>query len=190
MGEVGHHRLVTLGVTVEPAAPGSGVEVAVTAERLTLPLHVYGTVEGLRSALREHVDDALSVGPQGWPVTDLVVTLTESGYPPAGPSPADVRHTFVTVVRAALQAAGTVVCEPVDRFRVETPTETVAAVTALLVRHRGLPDASRVRGGTAVLVGTIPSGEVDAVRAGLPTAAHGLAVLESALDHHAPRARR
>ena len=54
----------------------------------------------------------------------------------------------------------------------------------------GRPDATTVRGATTVLSGTVPSVEVDAVRAGLPTAAHGLAVLESWLDHHAPVPRR
>ncbi|HEY0237219.1 MAG TPA: translation factor GTPase family protein [Friedmanniella sp.] len=186
MGDPGHHRPVTLGVSVAPAVPGSGVQLVVTAPRLTLPLHVYGTVEALGTALHAYVEDALVAGPQGWPVTDLAVTLTESGYPPAGPAPADVRHTLVVVVTEALRAAGTVVCEPVDRFRLEAPTESVAGVTGLLMRHRGRPEATQVRGGTTVLSGTLPSAEVDAVRLGLPTAAHGLAVLESTLDHHAP----
>lgn len=185
-GDAGHHRQVTLGVRVDPGAPGSGVEIVVTAERLTLPLHVYGTVEGLRTALRDHVDDALATGPRGWPVTDVVVTVVESGYTPPAPTPADVRHTFAVVVGEALRAAGTVVCEPVDRFRLETPTATVAGVTGLLLRHGGRADATLVRDATTVISGTVPSVEVDAVRAGLPTVAHGLAVLESSLDHHAP----
>ena len=185
-GEVGHHAQVTLGVRAEPGAPGSGVAVVVAAERLTLPLHVYGTVEGLRAALRDYADDALATGPQGWPVTDVVLTLVESGYTPPAPTPADVRRTFAVVVSEALRVAGTVVCEPVDRFRLETPTATLAGVTGLLLRHRGRADATLVRGATTVLRGTLPSVEVDAVRARLPTAAHGLAVLESSLDHYAP----
>lgn len=35
------------------------------------------------------------------------------------------------------------------------------------------------------MTGTIPSVEVDAVRSGLPVASHGLALLESSLDHYA-----
>ncbi len=189
-GDPGHHREVTLGVSVGPAPPGSGVEVLVTAERLTLPLHVYGTVAGLRAALLEHVDDALGTGPHGWPVTDVVVTLDESGYSPPSPTPADVRHTFAVVLGEALRVAGTVVCEPVDRFRLETPAGTVTATTGLLLRHRGRLGATAVTDGTAVLSGTVPTVEVDAVRAGLPTAAHGLAVLESSLAHYAPVPRR
>ena len=115
-----------------------------------------------------------------------MVTLAESGYSPPAPTPADVRHTFAVVVAEALRSAGTVVCEPVDRFRLETPTDTVAAVTGLLLRHRGRLGPTLVGDGTTVLSGTVPSAEVDAVRAGLPTAAHGFAVLESWLDHHAP----
>ena len=186
MGEEGHHRQVTVGVTVAAAPPGSGTQVAVRAERLSLPLHVYGTVDGLRLALLEHLRSALEVGPQGWPVTDALVTLTESDYPSGGPSAVDVRLTFVEVVREALARGGTVVCEPVDRFRLEAPTATVVGVSALLARHRGILGGAELQGAATVLTGTIPTAEVDAVRRGLPTAAHGLAVLESVLDHHAP----
>ena len=188
MGEEGHHRQVTVGVTVSPAAPGSGSDVAVAAERLTLPLHVYGTVEGLRTALLDHLAGALEEGPRGWPVTDVLVTLAESDYPSGGPSAADVRLTFVEVVREALVHAGTVVCEPVDRFRLEVPTASVTAAGSLLARHRGRLGGTHVDGPTTVLTGLVPTIEVDAVRRGLPTAAHGLAVLESAFDHHAPSA--
>lgn len=186
MGDAGHLPLVTLGVTVAPSTPGAGVELRVAADRLTLPLHVYGTVEALRTALREHAVDALAVGPRGWPVVDVVITLVESGYPPAGPAPADVRRTFVDVVREALVVAGTVVCEPVEEFRLETPTDTAPAVLGLLLRHRAVVDGSAVRAPTTVLTGTVPAVEVDPVRRGLPTAAHGLAALESWFDHHAP----
>lgn len=97
-----------------------------------------------------------------------------------------MRHTFAVVVSEAVRAAGTVVCEPVDRFNLETPTVSASVVTGLLLRHRGRLGDTALRGGTTVLTGTIPSAAVDALRTGLPTAAHGLAVLESALDHHAP----
>ena len=175
---------VTLGVTVEPTAPGTGVELVIAAARQGLPLHVYSTVEGLHAALLGYLDVPLAAGPYGWQVTDIRVTVTESGYPPAGPAPAEVRHTAELVVRRALHRAGTVVCEPVDRFRVEAPSDTVAAVIGLLHRHRGVPDVPQVSATVAVITGTLPTGEVDAVRRGLHGAAHGEGVLESGFHHH------
>jgi ribosomal protection tetracycline resistance protein len=186
MGEPGHLYGATLGVTVEPTAPGAGVELVLTAPRTTLPLHIYSTVEGFREALRRYLDKPLAAGPYGWQVTDIRVTVTESGYIPPGPAPADVRHTTALMVAAAVRRAGTVACEPVDRFRVEAPTETVSTVLSLIGRHRGIPDAPQTNETVAVITGTIPTAAVDKVRRGLHAATHGEGLLESSFDHHTP----
>ncbi len=186
MGDPGHRMGYTLGVTVEPIPPGAGVEIEVTTDHRSLPLHVYGTVQAFRTALLGYLAGPLAAGPHGWQVTDVRITVTDSGYPPAGPSAADVRNTLAVVVAEALQRAGTVVCEPIDRFRVETPDHTMTNVFGLLARHRAVSDTPHSTDGVTIIGGTIPTAEVDAVRARLATAAHGEAVLESALDHHTP----
>jgi len=186
IGDPGHPYGYGLGVLVEPTAPGQGVQVVVTADRLTIPLHVYSTLEGFATAVRGYLDEPLAAGPQGWAVTDVRVTVIESGYPPAGPAPADVRHTTVEVVAEALRRAGTVVCEPVDRFQLEVPYETLPAVLGLLARHRGVPTAPTSADRVSALTGSVPTAEVDAIRAGLPSAAHGEAVLETELESYRP----
>lgn len=187
LGDPGHLHGYALGVRVEPAAPGRGVELVVTASRSTVPLHVYSTVEGYAAAVRSYLDEPLASGPHGWAVTDVRVTIVESGYPPAGPTPADVRHTTAEVVAEALRRAGTVVCEPFDRFRLEVPDDTLSAAMSLLARHRGVPTAVPTSAdGVTVLTGTIPTAEVETVRGGLSSAAHGEAVLETELQDHRP----
>ncbi len=103
MGDPGHPYLVTIGLTIDPAAPGTGITLEITAGRQTLPLHVYSTVDGLHDALLTYLGPALRAGPHGWRVTDAVVTLVESGYIPPAPTPAVVRHTTAIVVAEALQ---------------------------------------------------------------------------------------
>lgn len=186
LGDPGHLYGYALGARVEPTAPGRGIELVVTADRLTIPLHVYSTMEGFVTAVRGYLDEPLAVGPHGWAVTDVRVTVAESGYPPAGPAPADVRRTTAEVVTEALRRAGTVVCEPVERFRLEVPDETLSAVLSLLARHRGVPDAPTSADGVSGLTGSVPTVEVDAIRAGLPSAAHGEAVLETELEDYRP----
>ncbi len=51
-----HQYPVTLGLTVEPAAPGSGISLEITAEHGSLPLHVYGPTETFREALLGYLD--------------------------------------------------------------------------------------------------------------------------------------
>ncbi|MFC0675010.1 GTP-binding protein [Brachybacterium hainanense] len=189
MGDPGHLLGYSLGVLVEPTAPGSGVDLVVSAPLLTLPMHVYGTPQGYRSALLGYLAAPLTEGLHGWPVTDLRVTVQESGYPPAGPRAVEVRRTVELVVRAAIRRAGTIVCEPVDRFELETPDTTLSGVFGLLGRHGAVPETSRTAGGIATILGTVPAAEVDALRTGLHTAAHGEGVLETAPDHYAPARR-
>ncbi|MBZ2199731.1 elongation factor G [Occultella gossypii] len=186
MGDAGHLYGYTLGVRTEPAAPGSGIELVVEAPRAGLPLHVYSTLDGFRSAMLGYLADPLGSGPHGWPVTDLRVTVTESDYPPAGPRASDVRHTTEVVVREAIHWASTTVCEPVERFTVEVPMGTLAAVLTLLSRHGAMPDATDSHGRLAVVSGTVRADSVGAVRAGLHGAANGQGVLESVPDHFAP----
>ncbi|MEB8343818.1 translation factor GTPase family protein [Streptomyces endophyticus] len=186
MGDPGHPYHYTLAVTVEPAAPGTGVELVVAADRSTLPLHVYGNVEGYRVALLEYLHDPLAVGPHGWRVTDARITVTDSGYQPPAPQAAEVRRTTGLVVRQALRRAGTTVCEPIDRFALEAPTEDLSPVLALLARHGAVPDFHQAAGPLAVITGTLRKAEVNAVRGGLHGAARGEGVLDSTHDHYQP----
>ncbi|TDE90894.1 TetM/TetW/TetO/TetS family tetracycline resistance ribosomal protection protein [Occultella glacieicola] len=190
MGDPGHLLNYTLAVRIEPAPPGSGIDLAVEAPRTGVPLHVYSTLEGYRSAMLGYLTDPLASGPHGWPVTDVRVIVTESNYPPAGPRASEVRHTTGEVVREAVQRAGTTVCEPVDHFTVEAPAQTLAAVLGLLARHGATMDgmdATDERNRLAVVSGTIRTAAVGAVRAGLNAATNGQGVLECDPDHFAPR---
>jgi ribosomal protection tetracycline resistance protein len=176
IGDTQHLYAVTMGVTVEPMAPGHGVDVQITAESSGVPLHVYGNIDGFRRAVLGYLREPLSSGPRGWRLTDVRVTVTESGYSPAGPPAADVRHTTALVVAAAVRAAGTVVCEPVDRIRVEFPAEAMSSVFGVLGRHGVVPEAPTIEGGFAVVYGTVRTAAVDAVRRGLQGVAQGQAV--------------
>ncbi|MGW2346664.1 GTP-binding protein [Streptomyces sp. NPDC001661] len=185
-GEPGHLYDYTLGVTVAPAAPGTGVELVVEADRSTLPLHVYGSVDGYRAALLGYLHEPLSVGPHGWRVTDARVTVTESGYQPPAPQAAEVRHTTGMVVRKALQRAGTTVCEPIDRFVLEAPTQELSPVLAVLARHGAVPEAHQINGSLTVITGTVKKAAVSAVRGALHGAARGEGVLSSSHDCYWP----
>ena len=70
---IGHGFFGTLGLRVEPAPPGTGLTYRLEVELGSLP-------QAFHKAIKETVARTLEQGVYGWPVTDVVVTLTHSGY--------------------------------------------------------------------------------------------------------------
>ena len=102
------------------------------------PAFFTATEESARAALRH--------GLRGWEVIDCALVMTHSGYSPRqshshatfdrsmSSTAADFRELTPIVLRRALAQAGTVVHEPLHRFRLEFPADTVGPVLAALGR--------------------------------------------------------
>ena len=99
---------------------------------------------------------------------------------------ADYRGLTPLVLMTALKQAGTVVCEPIHRFRLELPTDTLTAVMPALAHFRAVPSAQEVRGATTVLGGDIPAAQVHALQQRVPALTRGEGGLESAFDRYEP----
>ena len=64
--------MATLGLRIEPAPVGSGVEVRVDIEPRLVPLYLFKTAETFAAQMTTYVHEALSEGLAGWQVTDCV----------------------------------------------------------------------------------------------------------------------
>ncbi len=189
--ERGNPYLAGLGLRIEAAAVGHGIEFRPGIEPGRLPpAFVAATEEGVRAALRQ--------GRHGWPVTDCTVTMTSSQYWPRQSRPhqkfdksistvaADFRNLAQVVVTAALCRAGTRVCQPIEQFDVNLPHPAVDPVLALLGRLGAVIHDSATAGGYLDVSGTLPSARVPQVSAALPDLTGGEAVLTTHFDHYAP----
>jgi len=87
---------------------------------------------------------------------------------------------------AALQQAGTTVCEPVHRFYLEIPADTFGAVVPLLSRLGAVLQTSTMRGSAYVLEGEILAARVQELRHHLPAATRGEGALESEFACYQP----
>lgn len=183
--------LATVGLRIDPRPAGSGVSFGLDVEYGSIPLSFHKAVE-------ETVFEALGQGLHGWEVTDCRVTMTHSGYAPRqshahqrfdrsmSSTGADFRNLTPLVLMDALRQAGTVVCEPVDRFRLEVPVDVVAALLPVLVHLRAVPGAPVVTGGHAVVEGDIPAATVRELQVSLPGLSRGEGVAEMRFDRYEP----
>jgi ribosomal protection tetracycline resistance protein len=175
-----------VGLRVEPAAIGSGLMFTLDAPLETLPLYVYGSVDAFRSAIENVVGETLREGLYGWQVIDRTVTMTHSGYEPPGTGRRDFRYLTPLVMMRALQEAGTNVCEPIHRFQLEVPSDTVGAVSQALARLEASPSAIETRGSSSHLEGDIAAARLHELQQRLPALTRGEGVLASAFDHYRP----
>ncbi|MEV0826932.1 translation factor GTPase family protein [Nonomuraea rubra] len=158
--------MATVGLRVEPAPRGSGVGYRLEVDLGSLPHAFHRAIEeSVRAALRE--------GPHGWPVTDVLVTLTRTGYSSPVTVAADFRGRTRVVLARALRRAGTVVYEPCHRFEAEVPLEAFGPVTAQLAGWGGVLSEAHRRGEAWVLEGEIPAAAVHEVERRLPGLSHG-----------------
>jgi ribosomal protection tetracycline resistance protein len=183
--------LATVGLRVDPAAVGSGVEFRLEVELGSMPLAFFRAVE-------DTVRETLQQGLFGWEVSDCTVTMTHSGYYPRqshahqgfnksmSSTGADFRGLTPLVLMSALGEAGTIVYEPIHRFRLDIPTDTLGPVLPALARLRAVPQTPTVRGSSCTLEGDIPAARVHDLRLELPALSRGEGVLECAFDRYEP----
>ena len=122
-------------------------------------------------------------------MTDCIVTMTEATRVRHwGPMTTAAEHRKLTplVVMAALKQAGTVVCEPIHRFQLEAPADTLASLLPILAKLDAAPQNPTMEGDSCILTGTIPAARVHALQKLVPGHTHGEGVLETAFDHYRP----
>jgi ribosomal protection tetracycline resistance protein len=187
--------LATLAIRIDPAAAGSGTQFRLEVGHQGVPLFIYKNREGFAAAMRQYATETLRQGLHGWQVTDCTVALIRSQYSvPDGPpttrgplsGPQDFRKLMPLVVMAALSRASTVVCEPVHRFRLDTPADTLTVLLPALARLHAVPKVTATGGSWCTLEGDITATLVHELRQQVPHLTRGEGVMESSFARYDP----
>jgi ribosomal protection tetracycline resistance protein len=187
--------LATIGLRVAPAVPASGIRFRLAVDPRSTPLYLYKRLDSFTGAMERYVREALEQGPFGWQVTDCIVTMTRCTYsvpdgPPSRRGPlstaADFRGLTPLVLMAALRDAGTVVCEPIHRFRLDMPVDALGRIFPVLARLSAVPEPPAMRGSSCTVEGDIAAAAVHELRLELPRLTGGEGALESTFDRYDP----
>jgi ribosomal protection tetracycline resistance protein len=191
IGQGDNPFLAGIGLRVEPGPAGSGVTFGYEIELGSLLFSFFKAIEVT-------VHEALREGLYGWQVTDCAVTLTYSHYWPRqshahahfdksmSSTAGDFRGLTPLVLMAALKRAGSRVYEPMHRFELELPADTLGVVLPVLARLRAVPASTVMRGAACLLEGEIPAARVYELQQALPELTRGEGVLECAFARYQP----
>lgn len=184
LGKEPNPFLATIGLRIEPAPINAGMDLRLDVDVESMPLFVYKTVGDFRNAIEEAVRTTLEQGLYGWQVIDYKVIVTRSGYVSPETSSGDFRKLIPMVVMSALKQAGTVVCEPITRFCLDGPADTLGTALRGLARLGAATQTTTMRGSSYLLEGEIPAARVHQLQRQLPGLTRGEGMLETFFDHY------
>jgi ribosomal protection tetracycline resistance protein len=193
----GHPYSATVGLRVAPGPAGSGVRFRLDVDPRLLPLYIYKTAGHFTDAMTQYVQHTCAEGMYGWQVTDCVVTMDECNYyigdgptkrvlPTPRTTSADFRKLTPLVLMQALGKAGTVVCQPMTRVRVELPVARIGEVLAALARLSAATQTPQLDAELAIVTASLPSAQVRALQEQLPGLTGGEGVLDATFGGYEP----
>ena len=193
----GHPYSATVGLRVEPGPAGSGVRFRLDVDPRLIPLYIYKTAGHFTDAMTQYVRLACEKGHYGWQVTDCVVTMTDCNYyigdgttkrvlPTPRTTAADFRKLTPLVLTEALQQAGTVVCQPMARVRLELPAPRAGDVLSALARLGAASEAPVLDAELAVVTAMLPTARVRSLQEQLPGLTGGEGVLDAGFGGYEP----
>ncbi|HET8665874.1 MAG TPA: translation factor GTPase family protein [Nocardioides sp.] len=185
----------TIGLRIEPGAPGSGLVFTNVVPAKDMPLYLFHSAEEFGRAIEKHVRRELAHGPFGWEVTDCVVTMVEAAYstadgPPSKRGPTstsyDYRKVTPVVVRRVLERARTTVCEPVLRILLEVPAQDAPTLLRILGRWGAEVSGQTSAGEYTRIEARLVAARLHQLQHQLPDLTGGEGTLESRFDGYQP----
>ncbi len=186
LGAPGNPFPAALGLRVDPAPPGSGVAFRLEVDIRSVPMYVYKTVGNFTAMMTRYVTLALREGLRGWQVTDCTVTMLDCAYISPSTTAAHFRKLTPLVLMAALDQAGTAVCEPMIRVSLEIPAETVGSVLAAVARLGGTAGTPVLRADLAAVPTLLPAARAQDLQRQLPGLTSGEGVAETGFGGYRP----
>jgi elongation factor G len=126
----GHGQFGDVVLDIKPLPRGEGFRFEEKVVGGAVPRNYIGAVE-------EGVVDGLTRGPLGFPVIDLLVTLTDGSYHSVDSSDLAFRTAARIGLGEALPQCQPVLLEPIHTVEIVCPNEATAKVNAILSARRG-----------------------------------------------------
>jgi elongation factor G len=175
-GQYGH-----VVISLEPAAPGSGIIFEDKIVGGVIPREFIPAVE---KGIREAAESGVMAG---YPVVDVKVTLFDGSFHEVDSSEMAFKMAASMAFKEGVQKGAPVLLEPIMKVEVVVPEEYLGDVIGQLNSRRGSIQGIEVRPGNAQAVrAMVPLGEMFGYATELRSATQGRGVFSMEFDHYAP----
>jgi ribosomal protection tetracycline resistance protein len=192
-----HPYSATVGLRIEPGPVDSGIRFQLDFDPRLIPLYIYKTAGHFADAMTQYILRTCEKGRYGWQVTDCLVTMNACNYyigdgpkkrvlPTPRTTAADFRKLTPLVLAEALRQAGTVVCQPITRVRIELPAARLGEVLSALARLGSATQTPVLEAEVSVVTAMLPSAQVRSLQEQLPGLTGGEGVFDTSFAGYEP----
>lgn len=175
----GAGQFADVSLTVRPSPRGEGFAFTEEIKGGVVPRNYIPAVE-------QGARDALRTGPNGFPVIDIAVVLTDGKHHAVDSSDHAFRLAASAAVREALKAAKPQILQPIDLVTIHVPTVHSGGLVPLVMGLKGQIlgfDTHPAAKGWDVFRALVPASSHAELLRGLMQATQGTAWCETAFDH-------
>jgi elongation factor G len=175
----GKNQFGRVVVKLEPGENGSGIVVSNATNDSQIPKNFIPGVE-------QGIKDALQVGPLGYQMIDIKVTITDGTYERDSYTELGYKIAASIAIKDAVRSASPVLLEPVFEIEVVSPDEYVGDIIADFNARKGRVEGIESRGNMQVLKGTAPLSEMFGYVTKLRSLSQGRAVYTMTFSRYEP----
>jgi elongation factor G len=162
---------------IEPARRGEGLNINNLLDEKTVPKQFYPAIEkGIR--------ESLQVGPNGYPVTDVKITVIGADYHEDCSNELAFIFASSMAVREGIEKASPILLEPFFAVEIVSPEDYVGDVIADFSSRRGKVEGIETQGLMQVVKGTAPLSEMFGYVTHLRSMSQGRAVFSMLFSHY------
>ena len=175
----GHGQFGDVVLDIKPLPRGAGIQFAETVTGGAVPRQYFSSVE-------HGVRDYLKIGPLGFPVVDVSVTLTDGSYHDVDSSDMAFQLAGRLAMSEAMPQCQPVLLEPINTVEIVCPTDATAKINAILSQRRGQIvgfDAREDWPGWDVVKAMLPESEIGDLIIEVRSATAGVGGLTFKFDH-------
>jgi len=172
-GQYGH-----VYITMEPQAPGKGIEFVDAVKGGTVPREYIPAVE---KGILEAKDSGVLAG---YPVVDFKVTLTDGSYHDVDSNEMAFKIAASMAFKDAMRSAEPIILEPVMDVEVVTPDDFMGPVMGDLQSKRGKIEGMELRGTAQIIRSKVPLSEMFGYSTNLRSMTQGRATYTMQFAHY------
>jgi elongation factor G len=164
---------------IEQAGRGKGIIINNKIKNDKIPVQFFPTIEkGIR--------EALQVGPEGYPATDIIVNVIGGTYYQENSTELAYQIAASIAVKDGLRKGNPILLEPVFDIEAVSPEDYVGDIISDLNARRGKIEGITQRGTMQVVKGTVPLSEMFGYVTKLRSLSQGRAVYTMTFSHYEP----